>query len=194
MWRGFLSLFQPSTRRPPAPRRRRVHPLGDGLHVGATGPPRSSPASLWVSPSRSSACPSRCSSVSSWRWSTCSRSWAHHRRLPRGRDCRHPLGPGRDHHADRLHRLPAGREPHPESGHHEQGRCSSTRSGSSSPYWSGPPGGRVAGGLGTFVGALVGIPVGGAIQVMCVSCAAGPTPSGILADEESSPAVDPVDI
>ncbi len=48
-------------------------------------------------------------------------------------------------------------------------------------------GGRVAGGLGTFVGALVGIPIGGAIQVIVRELRRGPglgTPS----------AADPVDI
>jgi predicted PurR-regulated permease PerM len=55
-------------------------------------------------------------------------------------------------------------------------------------------GGRVAGGLGTFVGALVGIPVGGAIQVIVRELRRGPDGVGDLVDEESSPVVDPVDI
>jgi predicted PurR-regulated permease PerM len=39
-------------------------------------------------------------------------------------------------------------------------------------------GGRVAGGLGTFVGALIGIPVGGAIQVIVRELRRGPTAAG----------------
>jgi predicted PurR-regulated permease PerM len=55
-------------------------------------------------------------------------------------------------------------------------------------------GGRVAGGLGTFVGALVGIPVGGAIQVIVRELRRGPDAAGDLTDEEEAPAVEPVDI
>jgi predicted PurR-regulated permease PerM len=55
-------------------------------------------------------------------------------------------------------------------------------------------GGRVAGGLGTFVGALVGIPVGGAIQVIVRELRRGPDAVGDLAGDEAGPAVEPVDI
>jgi predicted PurR-regulated permease PerM len=50
-------------------------------------------------------------------------------------------------------------------------------------------GGRVAGGLGTFVGALVGIPFGGAIQVIVRELRRGPD---ALADPEALEAVAPV--
>ncbi|MFZ0248517.1 MAG: AI-2E family transporter [Acidimicrobiales bacterium] len=55
-------------------------------------------------------------------------------------------------------------------------------------------GGRVAGGLGTFVGALVGIPVGGAVQVIVRELRRGPDAAGSLPDEEPAPVVEPVDI
>jgi predicted PurR-regulated permease PerM len=54
-------------------------------------------------------------------------------------------------------------------------------------------GGRVAGGLGTFVGALIGIPVGGAIQVIIRELRRGPDdvePSEL----GTAPPADPVDI
>jgi predicted PurR-regulated permease PerM len=50
-------------------------------------------------------------------------------------------------------------------------------------------GGRVAGGLGTFVGALVGIPVGGAIQVIVRELRRGPDAVGDA--PEPGPPVDP---
>jgi predicted PurR-regulated permease PerM len=55
-------------------------------------------------------------------------------------------------------------------------------------------GGRVAGGLGTFVGALVGIPIGGAIQVIVRELRRGP--DGTVAPSDLGPpsAADPVDI
>ncbi len=59
-------------------------------------------------------------------------------------------------------------------------------------------GGRVAGGLGTFVGALVGIPVGGAIQVIVRELRRGPAAAGALVEEEEEeligPAEEPIDI
>ena len=55
-------------------------------------------------------------------------------------------------------------------------------------------GSRVAGGLGTFVGALVGIPVGGAIQVIVRELRRGPDAEVDRADEEPASVVEPVDI
>jgi predicted PurR-regulated permease PerM len=57
-------------------------------------------------------------------------------------------------------------------------------------------GGRVAGGLGTFVGALIGIPVGGAIQVIVRELRRGPDAAGDLVEEEEDEvrAGEPVDI
>jgi predicted PurR-regulated permease PerM len=55
-------------------------------------------------------------------------------------------------------------------------------------------GGRVAGGLGTFVGALIGIPVGGAIQVIVRELRRGPDAVGAELEEEPPPVVEPVDI
>jgi predicted PurR-regulated permease PerM len=56
-------------------------------------------------------------------------------------------------------------------------------------------GGRVAGGLGTFVGALVGIPVGGAIQVIIRELRRGPDAAGALEEEELvEPSGEPVEI
>jgi predicted PurR-regulated permease PerM len=55
-------------------------------------------------------------------------------------------------------------------------------------------GGRVAGGLGTFVGALIGIPVGGALQVVVRELRRGPDGVGAPVEEEPEPAVEPVDI
>jgi len=55
-------------------------------------------------------------------------------------------------------------------------------------------GGRVAGGLGTFVGALVGIPVGGAIQVIVRELRRGPDVEGDVADQAVQAVVEPVDI
>jgi predicted PurR-regulated permease PerM len=56
-------------------------------------------------------------------------------------------------------------------------------------------GGRVAGGLGTFVGALVGIPVGGAIQVVVRELRRGPDVAEDAALRESPPPAEvPVDI
>ncbi len=56
-------------------------------------------------------------------------------------------------------------------------------------------GGKIAGGLGTFVGALIGIPVGGAIQVIVRELRRGPDAVG-APDEEGlvAPAGEPVDI
>jgi predicted PurR-regulated permease PerM len=56
-------------------------------------------------------------------------------------------------------------------------------------------GGRVAGGLGTFVGALIGIPVGGAVQVIVRELRRGPDAAvDDLTEEEAAPDVEPVDI
>ncbi len=55
-------------------------------------------------------------------------------------------------------------------------------------------GGRVAGGLGTFVGALVGIPVGGAIQVIIRELRRGPDDDVEPSELGTSPSGDPVDI
>lgn len=55
-------------------------------------------------------------------------------------------------------------------------------------------GGRVTGGLGTFVGALVGIPVGGAIQVIVRELRRGPDAVVDPSDLGTAPAPDPVDI
>ncbi len=55
-------------------------------------------------------------------------------------------------------------------------------------------GGRVAGGLGTFVGALVGIPVGGAIQVIVRELRRGPDAVVDPSELGTAPAADPVDI
>ena len=56
-------------------------------------------------------------------------------------------------------------------------------------------GGRVAGGLGTFVGALVGIPIGGAIQVIVRELRRGPDVAEDMAlQEPQPPATEPVDI
>jgi predicted PurR-regulated permease PerM len=56
-------------------------------------------------------------------------------------------------------------------------------------------GGRVAGGLGTFVGALVGIPVGGAVQVIVRELRRGPEVAEDAAlQEPQPPAEQPVDI
>jgi predicted PurR-regulated permease PerM len=56
-------------------------------------------------------------------------------------------------------------------------------------------GGKVAGGLGTFVGALIGIPVGGAIQVIVRELRRGPDAVGAPPeDEEVAVVVEPVDI
>jgi predicted PurR-regulated permease PerM len=55
-------------------------------------------------------------------------------------------------------------------------------------------GGRVAGGLGTFVGALIGIPVGGALQVIVRELRRGPDAVGAVAEDEPPPVVEPVDI
>src|SRR3984957_6949052 len=70
-----------------------------------------------------------------------------------------------------------------------------------SPFWvliavlvGAALGGRVAGGLGTFVGALIGIPVGGAMRVIVREFRRGPDAVGDLADEEPPPAMEPVDI
>jgi predicted PurR-regulated permease PerM len=43
-------------------------------------------------------------------------------------------------------------------------------------------GGRIAGGLGTFVGALIGIPIGGAIQVVVRELRRGPSAAGAPGD------------
>jgi len=55
-------------------------------------------------------------------------------------------------------------------------------------------GGRVAGGLGTFVGALVGIPFGGAIQVIVRELRRGPDAIVDPSELGTAPAGDPVDI
>jgi predicted PurR-regulated permease PerM len=55
-------------------------------------------------------------------------------------------------------------------------------------------GGRVAGGLGTFVGALVGIPIGGAIQVVVRELRRGPDGEADPSELGPSSAADPVDI
>ena len=52
-------------------------------------------------------------------------------------------------------------------------------------------GGRVAGGLGTFVGALVGIPVGGAIQVIVRELRRGPEVAEDAALQEPQPSQPP---
>ena len=56
-----------------------------------------------------------------------------------------------------------------------------------------PWAGGSAGGLGTFVGALIGIPVGGAIQVIVRELRRGPTPWAIRSRKRRSVA-EPVDI
>ncbi len=55
-------------------------------------------------------------------------------------------------------------------------------------------GGRVAGGLGTFVGALIGIPVGGAIQVIIRELRRGPDAVVDPSELGPSPPGDPVEI
>jgi predicted PurR-regulated permease PerM len=44
-------------------------------------------------------------------------------------------------------------------------------------------GGRIAGGLGTFVGALIGIPIGGAVQVIVRELRRGPGAAGALGEQ-----------
>ena len=96
-------------------------------------------------------------------------------RGPRGGHRRHPLGPGRHRDARRLPGLPAGGEPRAQPDHHEQ-------DGPPQPVLgpAGRPGRRHPGGqgrppgLGTFVGALIGIPVGGALQVVVREIRRGP--------------------
>ena len=175
MWRGFLSLFQPTT----ADRLHRVvdesirsvtgYMLGNGGHLGDRRDHRR------ASRSRSSGCPSpSCSASSSPWWTSCPSSAGLLAGVPVVVIAA-------------IHSVPAGITMlivflvYQQIENHVLNPVIMSKTVQLNPFWvliavlvGATLGGRVAGGLGTFVGALVGIPVGGAIQVIVRELRRGP--------------------